>query len=88
MRKQKRGIGFENPKPVTSLFTYGLASTLSAPCSCELADQCWFIDYPPLEKSAWEQKQMEEGSGSFGCALHKQAVPICFSVRCVFMHYV
>lgn len=63
MRKQKSGMDFENPKPVTSLFNYGLLSTLSAPCSYELADRYSFIDYPPLDKLAWQWKQIEEGSG-------------------------
>lgn len=52
MRKQKRGMDFENPKPVTSLFNYGLLSTLSALCSYEPADRYSFIDYPPLDKLA------------------------------------
>ena len=75
MRKQKKGIGFENPKPVISLLTYGLVLTLSASCSYEPADQYWFTDYPLLDKLAWEWKQMEEGSsqGHLVVLLHKQA---------------
>lgn len=60
--------------PIISFFPpYRLILNFNAPCSYELAEQYWFIDHPPLEKLAWEQKQMYEKNGqSHWLYNHKQ----------------
>lgn len=81
-RKQKREIDFENPSQLSHVLPFRLVLTFSASCSCELAGQYWFIDHPPLDKLAWEQKQMQEkrGQGHLAVLHHEQTDSCCESI--------
>lgn len=79
---RKRGIDFENPSQWSHVLPFCLVLTLSASCSYELAGQYWFIDHPPLDKLAWEQKQMQEKRGQCHLVVphHEQTDSCCESI--------
>lgn len=79
---RKREIDFENPSQWSHVLPFSLVLTISASCSYELAGQYWFIDHPPLDKLAWEQKQMQEkrGQGHLVVLYHVQTDSCCESI--------